>query len=196
MGDDQLCLGAYDQPNVMFLNGCFLQDCNTIEDMFDERLVTQSSNDNIYNIDKIVYDKIPKMFETNDKWLEKTNIKCWSCSCLFYTIPITSPSALHKENSNIKMDIDGIFCTWGCASQYINVHSKGVEKWERHELLKKLYTIITGKIIDSIEPSPPKTIMIQYGGKKSQKEYMDIIHALNPGEKITTRLSLDYNITI
>lgn len=194
MSEEQLCLDTYDQPNIMFLSGCFLQDCNTIEDMFDERLVNQSSNENMYNIEKIVYGCIPKTFETVDKWLEKTNIKCWSCDCVFYSRPVTSPYTLHKEDNNIKMDTEGIFCSWSCASYYINLHFKGTEKWERHEFLKKLYNIFTGKTIDYIEPSPPKTIMVQYGGKKTQKEYMDIIKSLNYDSNQKNMLS--YDITI
>lgn len=181
---DELKLDSYDQPNILFLRGCFLEDCNSIEDLFDERLVSESMPENkLYDIKDISYDKIPTYFTLIDKWTKKTNLKCWLCDCNFHNMPIFIPTVI-ENSDNLdsvcgRMDVLGNFCTWNCASAYINFNYKGHTKWEKHEMLKLLYKIVTGKKIDEILPSPRKTIMKQYGGNKTSQEYRNMLTKLN-----------------
>ena len=184
MSLSELSLDSYDQPNILFLRGCFLGDCNSIEDMFDEQLVNQSMTEcEIYEMSNTIYDEIPKTFTTKEEWTKKTNLKCWSCDCNFHNVPVFIPNSLERsesvDNTYGNMDVLGNFCSWNCAAQFINLYYTGTEKWEKHELLKLLYKNFTGSTIDEIVPSPPKTQMKQYGGKKTQKEYRDMLITLN-----------------
>lgn len=177
-------LDTYDQPNILFLRGCFLGDCNTIEDLFDERLIGGLvPNQEIYDVKDITYDKIPKYFTCEKSWITKTNLKCWSCDCNFHNVPIFVPTALEKSDDidNIcgRMDVLGNFCSWNCASLYINTYFSGSDKWEKKELLKLLYKILTGTTITEIPPAPHKTSMRQYGGSKTCQEYMENLIKLN-----------------
>jgi hypothetical protein len=182
-------LDSYNQPDILFLRGCFISDCSSIEDLFDEHLVNQSLLDNNYDIKDIPFDRIEKQFTTMENWIKKTNIKCWSCDCNFHNIPIFIPSSI--ERSDVvgqltgSMDTLGNFCSWNCASLYINMNFISNEKWERHELLKLLYKIFTGNDINEIVQSPPKTIMKQYGGKITQQEYQNILIKLNDSYEIS-----------
>lgn len=179
-----LTLDSYNQPNILFLRGCFLNDCNSIEDMFDEQLVNRSMLDSgIYQEKEIEYDTIPPLYTSDNTWIKQTNIKCWSCDCNFQNIPIFIPTSIERSN-NVEvmygsMDTLGNFCSWNCAALYINTYYTRDEKWEKHEMLKVLYKVFTGSDIDYIVPSPPKTQMIQYGGKKSKQEYRSILMTLN-----------------
>lgn len=177
-------LDNYNQPNILFLRGCFLSDCSSIEDLFDERLVIQSMpEDDLYDVKEVVYNDIPRHFTSLDSWVKKTNVKCWSCDCNFHNVPIFVPISLERSDIEEKkcgnMDTLGNFCSWNCAAQYINLHFNGCEKWEKHELLKLLYKIFTGSTIEEIVESPPKTMMKQYGGKKTQQEYREELSTLN-----------------
>lgn len=177
-------LGNYNHPNILFLQGCFLEDCSSIEDMFDEQLVNQSfANTEPYDVKDIVYDTIPKRFTSLETWVKKTNLKCWSCNCNFHNVPIFVPSVLEKSENTGQIcghiDTIGNFCSWNCAAQYINLYFTGIDKWEKHESLKLVYKLFTGKHIDDIVPSPSKTCMLHYGGKMTQQEYRESIISLN-----------------
>jgi hypothetical protein len=193
-------LNSYDQPNILFLRGCFINDCSSIEDIFDEQLVSQSMIEReLYDVKEIVFDTIPKIFTGVETWIQKINIKCWSCDCNFHNIPVFVPSSIERSDNvgqlTGSMDTLGIFCSWNCAAQYINMFFTGCEKWEKHELLKLLYKIFTGKTIEEIIPSPSKTIMKQYGGNKSQQEYRENLIKLNETYKISIKHnSIDYII--
>lgn len=190
----EISLDSYDQPNILFLRGCFLGDCNSIEDIFDEQLVNQSMSEcEIYQISEAVYDEIPKIFTTKEEWVKKTNLKCWSCDCNFHNVPVFVPTSLERSDIVGKtcgsIDVLGNFCSWNCAALYINLHYSGIEKWEKHELLKLLYKQFTGSSIEYIVPSPPKTQMRQYGGKKTQQEYRETLIILND----TYKTSIQHN---
>ena len=180
-------LDSYEQPNILFLSGCFLEDCNTIEDLFDEKIINESLQDaRIYEINSIVYDKIPQTFTTVEEWPKKTNLKCWSCDRNFNTMPIFIPLTLIQSDDPKKrcgaMDPLGNFCTWGCAAQYINLYFPS-EKWEKHSFLRMLYKMVTKEHIDEIVAAPLKTEMHQYGGKLTSKKYSELLVDLNSAYK-------------
>lgn len=163
------------EPKILFLRGCFLENCNSIEDLFyekilsDGQIITENSND-------IVYDKIPQVFTSVDSWIQTTNLKCWNCDCTFDTLPIFIPLSINTDDS---MDTLGNFCLWGCAARYINTILDYDVRWEAHALLRTLYRTFTGKKIEEIIPAEPKTEMIQYGGKKPSKLYIKQLKELN-----------------
>lgn len=167
----------YEVPNILFLKGCFLDNCSNIEDIFDQKLMIESQQcSDYYEIANITYDKLPTEFESLSKWPVTTNLKCWGCDCNFHNRPIFIPNSIEHNN---KMDTHGNFCSWGCAALYIDLHYNLDEKWEKHAMLRKLYKIFTGNNIKDIIPAIPKTEMIQYGGKKTVKEYRDALSQLN-----------------
>lgn len=167
----------YEPPNVLFLRGCFLDDCNSVEDLFDEKLMNEGIPEcEFYEIKDTQYNKIPQTFESLDVWPKKTNLKCWMCDCSFQNIPIFIPLTIDKNNH---MDTLGNFCAWGCAARYIDLYFDFDERWEKHALLRVLYHLFTGNLINEIVSAHPKTEMVQYGGKKTVKEYREHLTCLN-----------------
>jgi hypothetical protein len=175
----------FEPPNILFLRGCFLDDCNSVEDLFDQKLMIESAtNHEYYEMKNTQYDEIPTTFVSLDAWPKKTNLKCWSCDCSFQTRPIFIPLSMGRSG---QMDVKGNFCLWGCAAQYINLHYDADERWEKLALLRILYKIFTCNTITHIVPSSPKTEMIQYGGKKTIKEYRDNLLQLNSSYETAIR---------
>jgi hypothetical protein len=175
-------LDSYDQPTILFLKGCFLSDCNNIEDMFEERIQEEYMNDSYYNINEVKYDKIPATFTSYDAWPKKTNLKCWSCDCVFHGVPVFIPGSIERSDTPGKvcesMDVMGNFCSWGCAAKYIGLRYTGSKKWDKMELLKILHKIFTSVAMDEIIEAPDKTEMEAYGGKRTQAEFMRSLETL------------------
>ena len=176
-------MNSCDQPNVLFLRKCFLRDCGTIEDMFDERLINQTiSEDILYKNIQVTYNEIPSVFNGVETWIKKTNLKCWFCDNCFNTSPVFIPDIIITmiENNIKKYNIStiGNFCSFNCAAAHIELYYIANKKTEKHNLLKFLYKIMNSVIIHEIIPSPPKTLMQQYGGKITCSEYNYIVLSL------------------
>jgi hypothetical protein len=167
--------------NIMFLQGCFLDDCDTIEDLFDEKLMHECNTEHkTYDIESIQYDKIQPKFVNITLWSKHTNIKCWMCDCSFQTVPIFIPSTIDKDTDNTEyIGVIGNFCSWECASLHINLYFNADERWEKHLLLLHLHKIFTGKQVDEIVPAFHKTAMVQYGGDKTVNEFREQLSHLN-----------------
>lgn len=182
-------LQSYTSTSILFLRGCFPENCDTIEDLFDARCLNATLDEDTYNINKVLYDKIPNKFTTTSEWTVSTNLLCWSCDATFQNMPIFIPTVIDAPPAGISndkkktiigsMDTLGNFCSWNCASQYICMNFKGPDQWEKHKFLKILYRHIMGEIITEIVPAPPKVVMEQYGGSKSRQEYMAGLEAAN-----------------
>lgn len=176
-------LDNYDEPNILFLRGCFLKNCSSIEDMFDERIMKESFLDGkTMPLEEIVYDKIPEKFVSLETWVKKTNLKCWNCDCNFYTIPIFVPEYMKDpdvpDRKHGDIGVHGNFCSWNCASFYISLMFRDV-KWEKDSMLKILYTIFTGDTIHTIPHAPSKTKMVQFGGSMTRTEYKNNLTEMN-----------------
>lgn len=179
-----MLLNTYEHPNILFLRGCFLDDCESIEDMFDERIMRSVADENCAISDSIIYDDIPLVFTSVDKWIKKTNLKCWTCDCTFHTVPIFVPNTMEISKDVypqiVKMDVIGNFCAWTCASYWIHLHYTRDEKWEKLKMLNHLYKLFTNKSVNYIEKSPQKTCMVQYGGHVTVSKYKEMIAGMNP----------------
>ena len=166
-------------PKILFLNGCFLSECDNIEDMFDNNLMSELDN-KYENI--VEYDKIPIFFKSMDTWLDKTNLKCWNCDCLFDSIPVFIPVYISKSESKDiidgKITTHGNFCSFSCSASFLHASNLN-NKWDIQFMLRKLYFIFYGKNIINIAHSPSKYIMKQYGGHVETLEYMNLIKGLN-----------------
>jgi hypothetical protein len=182
-------LQSYASTSILFLRGCFPEDCDSIEDLFDARILDATLDDEAYDMKKVMYDSIPHKFVEFKSWPRTTNLLCWTCDSSFHNIPIFIPCSIEPSAAGIandekktvigSMDVLGNFCSWNCAAAYINTTFKGTDKWERHEFLKILYKRFTQEGITEIVPSEPKTVMEQYGGFKTRQEYREKLEAAN-----------------
>lgn len=168
----------YEQPNILFLKGCFLSDCSNIEDQFDERLINESRVNEKYDIEEIVYDKIPDRYESFSEWKKNTNIRCWTCDCHFYDTPKFLPLIIHPSMEPSKqhsgMDVHGNFCSWPCAATEIELYFSP-KKREMYDMLYFLYSEFNdGKKITFIPPARRKIEMSHYGkGDLTIKKYKE-----------------------
>ena len=196
-----LDMNSCDQPNVLFLRRCFLKDCETIEDMFDERLINQTTSEDIlYKNIQIIYNEIPPVFNDIETWIKTTNLKCWFCDNCFSTTPIFIPETIITSivNDNKKYDIGAIgnFCSFNCASAYIDLYYITNKKTEKHNMLKLLYKLMTGDNVYEIIPSPTKTLMQQYGGKYTVSDYNSIVSSLTGNNNAFIEHNDIKNITV
>jgi len=171
-------LFSFEQPSILFLKGCFLSDCSNIEDQFEERLINESRVTEKYDIEEIVYDKIPDRYENINLWKKITNIKCWTCDCHFYEVPKFIPLIIHPSTDPSKthggMDVYGNFCNWTCAATEIELYFAN-RKREMYDMLYFLYSDFNdGKKIVFIPPARRKIEMLQYGkGNLTINEYKE-----------------------
>lgn len=109
------------------------------------------------------------VYESEQKWLEKTNVLCWWCCHQFDEVPIGMPLSYTKctrsfnNNSVIlntkysglaqqgKFRVHGIFCSFQCMLAYSQDNSHLVNKTTFKSMFNNLYTKVTGRSIDNIE---------------------------------------------
>jgi len=171
---------------TLFLKDVFKTDCNRIEDIFQNRLMHRVDHE------KKIYDTIPKIFTTLDKWPMTSNLLCWFCNRAFKTRPWFEPQSIEPyfnnttagkflnsaemkkaiNTKNVIITCQGVFCSCNCVCAYINLHTHNLaEKYNKIAMLKYVYEIFTGISIAEIKPSPKHTEMIQYGGCLTPSEY-------------------------
>lgn len=165
---------------VLVLDGIFKKNCTPANEVLSS-----------YRADTTLFDKIPNKFTTIDLWIKNTNLCCWWCTRTFHTRPWFNPISVDYVTndipgvsvvSNLRYSFctEGVFCSCNCVRAYIDLHSKSfAEHYDRVELLKLLYEVMCGKQPIDIEPSPPPTQMIQFGGWMNTVEYQKRIDKLN-----------------
>jgi hypothetical protein len=128
------------------------------------------------------FDKIDLWY--NQKYPDATDTKrCGWCTLSFTHKPTVIPYNFQKKNTriqSIKVQEDsyivkGCFCTFNCAlAQIINENS--FDKYKCIELLYSMFRTCNSKeITDTICPSPPKELLIDYGGILTDDEYRSLI---------------------
>jgi hypothetical protein len=137
----------------------------------NERIIDDESGTNIHWIENgsNILKKWTKTYFTRNelgKWPTSTNIKCWHCTLYFKNTPIGLPYEIFTIKKETFTRTKGCFCSFSCAKAY-NYNFEN--NWEKnltflYELYRKNYT---GYIIKA----PPKTLMIQYGGHLTKKQY-------------------------
>lgn len=158
---------------IIFLPKTYSKDYMSMEEIYSERVA-----DSCPEIQTEIFNKIPKKFYSAEKWITCTNLKCWNCSLNFDNVPIFIPVNIEPQakeeptDLGIVMDVHGNFCSFACASAWIQTMYKNTDQWQYMEYLLKLYTIITGKNINKIFPSECKTNMICYGGNLATEDYV------------------------
>lgn len=160
----------YKSPNILSLTGITLKDYISLEDVADERLISDNEN----STDKIYfYNKIPLVFTSLDKWPTTTNLSCWSCGFKFNTVPIFIPKYIREVNDGIEIGVYGNMCSFNCAELWIETHDMTrEEKYKLQNNLCYLYYIFTGKKISYIKASPCKTNLLQYGGNWNEETFI------------------------
>lgn len=170
----------YKVPNILFLQGCFLKDCKSIEDIFDARIISQLVEDQTI---ETKYISLPDIFVSKESWPLCTSLLCWSCCSSFTEVPIFIPKVLYPSSDKHKkypdMKVYGNFCSWQCAALYINTYFSETERWERYMALKLLYKIMTGLEPRNIPQAPNKTIMIQYGGLYTIEQFRSMFTSIS-----------------
>lgn len=153
------------QDYILFIRGCYLSDHEAAVDIYNNSTVTI--------IDETIYDKIPTTFISQDTWIKSTNLLCWHCSTGVIGSPLFIPTefytAKHKDAPET-IGVHGNFCSWECCARHIDTYDKHL-RYEKHRMLKELYTIITGKSISIIPRAKPKEDMIIFGGKLTEYQY-------------------------
>jgi hypothetical protein len=123
--------------------------------------------------EKIV--SLPTVYEKG-VWPEKTNIKCWWCTLSFDSVPCFIPKKMRVG----KYHIIGCFCSFNCAMAY-NLYALDQNQHDclrQSSLIHTMYTEIHGEIKE-ILPSPPKEVMVAYGGKLTVEQYRKKIKECN-----------------
>lgn len=167
----------YIVPNILHLKTT-LEDCKSIEDLFDDLLMDKFDCDDeprelIYS-----YDKIPKVFTTLKAWPKSTNLKCWSCDFVFDAVPVFVPLGIKESGTGMEISVLGNMCSFPCAALYINTHYNKQKAWTLMDNLCFLFKLYKGKYVDQISTSPPKTILQAYGGSVEPGDYRATIEKL------------------
>ena len=167
---------AYKPPNILHLD-ISLDDCISIEDMYDEMILGRSEvvsfEDSVST--HVRYDKIPKIFTGVESWPKSTNLKCWSCDFSFESRPCFIPTEV-KETS---FQVHGNFCSFPCAALYINSKYKTQsEVWKLIDNLYFLYKKMYGVYVCHIPLAPDRYCMRQYGGTMEPHEFREKINQI------------------
>jgi hypothetical protein len=161
----------FSQKPILFLKGTFKSDCKSLDQLVEERF---SENIKDQGYEKPLYDKVPKYFETTEKWPKSLNLNCPICtkSCLTPDGPLY---AIPKGfDSNGKIPIFGIiFNTPVCAAKFISIYQKDSEVYKQY--LLKFHNIITGedRKIEFIPTSDLWEISC-YGGDRDLNDWLKI----------------------
>ena len=147
--------------DVLFLQGVFLE---TLDDSGGATSVAVPQEIK----SEITYDKLPMIFKGLDTWPVSTNLRCWNCYRSFDSRPVFIPGDLQR---NGHMSVGGCYCTFACATRYINLHYDGGELWDVHHSLLQLYKIFTGVLVIDIAVAPDIYEMVQFGGHITQEDY-------------------------
>jgi hypothetical protein len=188
------------KPNLLFLKGISLDDRKKdnifVEKYCENNAVTVYTDLQVPEYDsyttlseygnsnattmrgKIIYDSIPKTFNTIDKWPKRTNLRCWNCCRQFNSIPVFIPTDISRnESGEEEIGVHGNFCLFNCAQQYID------EKYNKynndHDNKTRMLLIVyskfnagrkTVKIIASPDKTEMKMFMGEIGITESQYE--------------------------
>lgn len=176
-------------PQVLRLQGVYLRDVVTMENIFEiipEN--SKSNNDILYNSNNsyeeymlnsyennnnndnndneyIKYDKIPKIFKNLDEWPKRINIKCLYCTLNILKIPIPVPSTVEiTKDTNYIFDIYAVCCSFPCAARLVTEHTNNSSlRFTKLQLLKLIKKIFHNEL------TKPESLNQQFGIKTKDK---------------------------
>lgn len=131
----------------------------------------------IINI-KIITEKLPnKIFDIKD-WPKKSELECMQCGNNPLGHPIPIASSLIKNEETMGFERYGIYCSFSCASFYIDncmddeLGNKDlIRRKELQDLLKLLYEKFYDKKVSFITYPPKKKELMKHGGNMTTFEY-------------------------
>lgn len=86
---------------ILFLRGVFKTECRRMEDMFQDRLMTE----NTVTQEVKIYDKLPVKFTTLTQWPKSTNLACWWCHRTHKNRPWFEPQSIEPTNDGPVGDV-------------------------------------------------------------------------------------------
>lgn len=147
------------------------------------------------------YAQIPSTFINCETFISRTNLLCWHCSLPFGGIPrfiaidfrpingaqipprslSTSCAESPRNPAQCEWNIEGNFCSWACASAYIDTHYKGSKNWTLQHNLAIVRAQFESCPILPVRPAPARTVMRAYCGAcgMSQQEYEHTVAELS-----------------
>lgn len=184
-----------ESPKILNLGPLTIDDGNNgVEAQYEKDLM-----DNAYDVpDYIdvkellpVYDnsnKIPNKFTSLKLWPLTTNLCCWSCHNTFKTRPCFVPMYISENN----ISVEGNFCSFPCASLYIDVHYPNSYINNKHNQLKQnlciLFNIFNGYKVTNIPPALSITLLKTYGGPYDIAQFKKINMEKIPPQPDITKL--------
>lgn len=120
-----------------------------------------------------LYTKIPKIYKLNkpDKWPKITNVPCYSCTIKTKRISLFVP-AIIKPNGDMYRGNNPLVCSGGCGLNWI--FETTTDEAERRRLTACFITLIhvlTGVLLDNINPSAKRSELQKYGGTYTKHQY-------------------------
>lgn len=181
----------YIEPTLLFLKGVYIKDCIPVDDIFERRIIEQLASDNPV----IHYTELPSNFTDLNKWVKKTNLKCWYCDLNFDDPPVFIPKIIERVGAdNFNISVSGCFCSFCCAASHIDLYyPKICNNVEAIEMLKFLYKIFNRKAIKEISRAPLKFTRTSYGGEIDDCVYKNQINVITLQMK---SLEIDHQLSL
>lgn len=172
------------QPLVLHLAGITLADYVPIEDVFDEKVLERAEKEEVLP-EPLPFDKIPPVFTSLEEWPLSTNLRCWACPFTFDGPPRFAPPYIRPgEDGRTEVGVEGNFCTFNCAANYIDVtyppQAYPEKHWRMRDNLCHVYFMFTGQRVLHIEAAPPKIDLQEYGGDLSEEQFWERLRKLDP----------------
>jgi hypothetical protein len=161
----------YQPPNILRLTNITLDDCISIDDIADTKILEHAGLNSAPVVEQPAYDKIPEVFTKFNKWPLRTNLKCWNCSFTFSTPPVFIPTYMNSIPGGVEFGVYGNMCRFGCAQRVLTDSKLG---WQAQDNLFSLHAIYTGIRVSHIEPTIPCTRLQQYGGDLTNDEFWEL----------------------
>jgi hypothetical protein len=117
--------------------------------------------------------KIVEYVSSTIKLTKPKNQRCWWCTLKIDGRPIGCPIDVLFEEGKKTFATDGSFCSFNCVKAYINEKERFDVKFKSsHILLAHMVCDMKGIMLPvSVNPSPDKRLLIEYGGHMTEEQY-------------------------
>lgn len=174
--------------NIIFLQGVFFDQIQTIEDKirFEELAVNtndmQSNIGNNYTLSAAI---IPPRFKDITLWKELTKnmqLRCWNCNLTFSGTPCFIPKQVRNCIKGKEFDTYGWFCGFACAYSFVNSQAEyriNKNHTDKITMLKMLYTKFYNRKPNEFYEAPSKFMISMYGGHLDLTDYKEQLKIIN-----------------
>lgn len=127
------------------------------------------------------YTKIPKRFTGVETWPTSSNRKCLVCDLQPRGYPRFIPKSPVRVDGKFECDVEGHFCEWNCAVQWIRWNYPPNEQRELEDLITYIESLWTGVRRLRILLPPDKKLLKPYDGDQglSVEEWYKLIDQRN-----------------